>query len=77
MVVHGAGHPSKILQGRYLAKLMAGRWISCTICYITLKTRFSLKEHMKRGAHLLATGPAGVKGNFGGDEDTLPAITVT
>ena len=27
-----------------------------------IKTRISFKEHMKRGAHLLAPGPAAVKG---------------
>ena len=27
-------------------------------------TRISFKKHMKRGAHLLAPGPAGVKGRF-------------
>ena len=31
---------------------------------ITFKTRISFKEHMKRGAHLLAPGPAGVEGRF-------------
>ena len=34
------------------------------ICYITFKTRISFKEHMKRGTHLLAPGPAGVKDRF-------------
>ena len=34
------------------------------LCYITFKTRISFKEHMKRGAHLLAPGPAGVEGRF-------------
>ena len=41
LVVHGASRPSKILQDRYLAKLMARR-------------RISFEEHMKMGAHLLA-----------------------
>ena len=54
LVVHGAGCPSKILQDRYLAKLMARRRISFAICYITFKTRISFKEHMKRCDHLLA-----------------------
>ena len=56
LVVHGASRPSKILQDRYLAKLMARRRISFAICYITFKTRISFEEHMKRGAHLLAPG---------------------
>ena len=34
LVVHGAGSPSKILQNRYLAKLMARMRISFAICYI-------------------------------------------
>ena len=38
--------------------------ISIVICYIIFKTRISLKEHMNRGAYLLATGPAGVEGMF-------------
>ena len=41
----------KILQERYLAKLMACR-------------RISFKEHMKKGAHLLEPGPASVEGGF-------------
>ena len=61
LVIHEARRPSKILQDRYLAKLMACRRISLAICYITFKTRISSKEHMKRGAHLLAPGPAGVE----------------
>ena len=55
LVIHGASRPSKILQDRYLAKLMAGRRISFAICYVTFKTRISFKEHMNRGAHLLAS----------------------
>ena len=63
--------------------------MSCAICYITFKTRFSFKKHIKSGTNLLATGPAGVKGGFvwefmllldgcsGGDEDSFPASTVT
>ena len=51
----------------YLAKLMARRWFRCAVCYITFKTRFSFKEHMKSGTHLLATGPAGVEGIFVGE----------
>ena len=77
LVVHGAG--------KYLAKLMAHKWISCAICYIN-NTRFSFEEHMKSGPHLLATRPAGVKGRFvgefelmldgsnTGDEDTIPEV---
>ena len=89
LVVHGASSPSKILLDRYLAKFLA-RWrISFAICYITFKTRFSFKEPMQSGAHLLAPGPAGVKGGFEGEfmlllelisvgnEDTFPASTVT
>ena len=38
--------------------------ISFVICYIPFKTRISFNEHMKRGAHLLALGPAGVEGRF-------------
>ena len=38
--------------------------ISLVICYIAFKTRISFKKHMKRGAYLLAPGPAGVKGRF-------------
>ena len=90
LVVNGACLTSKILQDRYLAKLMARKRIGFAICYITFKTRFSFKEHMKSGAHLLAPGPAGVKVGFmgefilflggisvAGDEDTFPASTVT
>ena len=66
-VVHGAGRPSKTLHERYLAKLITHRRISFTICYITFNTRFSLKMHMKSEAHLLAPGPAGVKGRFVGE----------
>ena len=43
---------------------MAHRRICFVICYIAFKTRISFKKHMKRGAHLLAPGPAGVKGRF-------------
>ena len=63
-VVQGASRPTKILQYRYLAKLMEHRWIRLAICYISFKTRISFKEHMKRGAHLLAPRPAGVEGRF-------------
>ena len=45
-------------------KLYVHQRISFVICYITFKTRISFKEHMQRGAHLLAHGPAGVKGRF-------------
>ena len=54
----------KILQDRYLVKLFAHPRISFVICYITFKTRISFREHFKRGAHLLAPGPADVKGRF-------------
>ena len=64
VVVHGASRPSKILQDRYLAKLMARRRISFVICYIAFKTRISFKKHMKRGAHLLAPGPEDVEGGL-------------
>ena len=56
LVVHKASRPLKILQDRYLAKLMARRRISFVICYIALKFRNSFNEHMKRGSHLLAPG---------------------
>ena len=68
---------------------MACRRISFAICYITFKTRFSFKEHMKSGDHLLAPGTAGVEGGFEGefmlllhgisvgDENTFPARTLT
>ena len=63
-MVHEDSDPLKILQDRYLAKLMARRRLSFGICYITFKTRISSKKHIKRGAHLLAPGPADVKGGF-------------
>ena len=44
---------------------MECRRISLAVCYISLKTRIRFKEHIKRGAHLLAPGPVGVKGRFG------------
>ena len=47
-VVHGARHPSKILQDRYLVKLMAHRKISFVICYIAFMSRISFKKRMKR-----------------------------
>ena len=47
-VVHGASGPPKILQDRYLPKLMARRRISFAICYIALKTRIKFKKHMNR-----------------------------
>ena len=43
---------------------MARRRISFAIFYIIFKIRISFKENMKRGAHLLAPGPAVVKGRF-------------
>ena len=63
-VVHEARRPSKIMQDRYLAKLMARRRTSFAMCYITFKTRIRFKEHMKKGAQLLTPGPASVKGGF-------------
>ena len=45
-VVHGASRPSKILQDRYLAELMARKRISVVICYIPFKTRISFKKHI-------------------------------
>ena len=44
--------------------MMACRKISFAIFYITFKTRFSFKEHMKSGANLLKNEPAGDKGRF-------------
>ena len=64
LVVHGASSSEKIQQDSYLVKLQAHQRISFVICYITFKTRISFKEHMKRGAHLLAPGPTGVEGRF-------------
>ena len=66
LVVNEAIHPMKIQQDRCLAKLMAHRIISIAICYTTLKTMITFKEHMKRAAlsHLLAPGPAGVECGF-------------
>ena len=46
--VHGASCPSKILQDRYLTKLIAHRRTNFAICYITFKTRISFKEHMEK-----------------------------
>ena len=89
LLVHGAGRPLEVLQDRYLAKLMARTRISFAICYITFKMRFSFKENIKSGAHLLVPKPAAVKSRFVGkfmllldgisvgDEDTFPASTVT
>ena len=88
MVVHEAGRPFKIMQDKYLAKLMARRRISFVICYSSFKTRFSFNEHIKSGAHLLAPGPADVEGRFlrefmlmldgisVGDEDIFSTSTV-
>ena len=78
-MVNGAGRPSNILKDTYLARLMAHK----------RKTRFSFKEHVKSGAHLLAPRPEGFKGWIVGefmllldgisvgDEDTVSASTVT
>ena len=76
LVVHGASRPLKILQDRYLAKLMARRRISFGICYITFKTRISFKEHMKRIAYLLAPGPTCVEGRFVREFMLLPDGTI-
>ena len=54
--------PLQILQERYLVMLMARKRISFAICYITFKTRFSFKEHMRSGAPVLAPGPSGFQG---------------
>ena len=62
LVVHGVGHPYKILQDRYLAKLMVCRRISFANSYTTFKTRFSIKEHIISNPHLLTPGPRGVVG---------------
>ena len=40
-VVNGASRPVKILQDRYMAKLMALRRIGFGICHITIKPRIS------------------------------------
>ena len=58
---HRASRLKKILQDRYLVKVLAHQRISFVIFYITFKTRMSFKEYLKRGAHLLAPGPAGVE----------------
>ena len=63
LVIHGASSPSKIQKYRYMVKFKAHRRISFAIFY-TFKTRISFKEHMKRGAHLQAPGPACVGGRF-------------
>ena len=62
LVVHGASGPLKILQERYLKKLMAGRRVSFVICYIAFKTKIIYKQHMQSGAHLLAPGRACCEG---------------
>ena len=66
LVVYGAGRPFKPLQDRFLAKLKARRSIICVTYYMTLKTRFSFKEHMKSNTRLLAPGPTGAKDGFAG-----------
>ena len=60
LMAHGASLPSKILQDRCLAELMARRRTNFAI----FKTRISFKEHMKKGAHLPAPGPASVECGF-------------
>ena len=64
LMVPGASRRSKILQDRFLAKLMACSRISVVIYYIAFMTRITFKKHMKRGAHLLAPGPEDVEGGF-------------
>ena len=64
LVVHGASRLSKILQDKYLSKLMARGKISFVICYIAFKPRISFNKHMKRGAHLMAPEPEDVKVGF-------------
>ena len=54
----------KILQDKYLVKLQAHQRISFVISYIIFKTKISFKEHMNRGAHLLANEPTGIEGRF-------------
>ena len=61
LVVHGPGYPSKILQDRYLAKLMGREKISFAIGYITLMIRFSFREQMDSVAYLPAPGLGGVR----------------
>ena len=65
LVVNEASRLLKILQDRYLAKLMARRRVSFAICYITFKTKITFKEHMQMGASLLESGPTAVKVGFG------------
>ena len=89
LVVLRAARPSNILQDGCLAMMMAHRWIRCSVFYITFMPRFSFKEHMKSGAHLLVSGLAGVGGMFWGEfmllldmssvweEDAFPLSTVT
>ena len=70
LVIHGAGRPSRMLQDRYSARVSARRKITCATCYITFDTNYSFKEHMKKkhgGSQLLAPGPAGADGGFGGE----------
>ena len=45
-------------------EVISNQTISFVICYIIFKTRINFREHMNRGAHLLATGPAGFEGRF-------------
>ena len=87
-VVHGANRPFNSLRDKYLARVkVRSRRISCATCNITFKNRSNFKDHMKKqhsGTKLLAPGPAGAEGGFGGgfmvvldgsavgDEDTLP-----
>ena len=64
LIVQGASRFQKILQDRYLVKLLAHQRINFVICYIIFKTRISFKEHLNWGDHQLAPGPAGVKDRF-------------
>ena len=67
LVVRRFDRPSEILQDRCLAKLMARSWIRCAVYYITFKTSFSCKEHMKSDAHMMETGSGDVNGRFIGE----------
>ena len=60
VVVHGASLSKKNNASQISAEVVGTPSISFVICYIIFRTRISIKGHMNRGAHLLATGPAGV-----------------
>ena len=59
LVVHEASRPSKMMQDKYLVKLIAHRRICFVIRYIAFKTRISFTKNVKRGP-----GPEDVKGEF-------------